>query len=219
MDQAKQDLDNIKVKLLEQIKTQYSEEQAKELTKRIEKMQDDEFVVFLKTQGLLKDDGTPQQETQCIFCSMVFGQIPTTKIDENEKAIAILELNPISQGHALIIPKDHLESEEQITPEIKSLTNQVSKQLKKAFLAQRVDQIPANVMGHQIINLLPIYSNETIESPRTKQTPEGLAELKKTFDNSKPEQIIQKQEIQEETKEKELEQINEKDMILPRRIP
>ena len=87
-------------------------------------------------------------------------------------------------------------------------------------MSQRVDQIPANVMGHQMINLLPIYSNETTESPRTKQTPESLAKLKEQFDNSKPEQInLSESSPEQKEEDEEIEQISEKDMLLPKRIP
>jgi hypothetical protein len=219
MDQVKEDLENIKSKVLEQIKNQYPEEQAREFENKINSMNEDQFVAFLKQQGILKEDGSPAQDSQCIFCSMVNGQIPTTNIAENEDAIAILELNPISQGHSLIIPREHLESEDLLSATTKDLANQVAEQLRKAFIAQRVDQIPANVMGHQVINLLPVFSNETMESPRTKQTPEGLAKLKEHFENSKPQQIEETVEEQEELEEDEIEQISEKDMILPKRIP
>ena len=43
----------------------------------------------------------------CIFCKIVKGQIPSIKIYENESVLAFPDIGPISQGHTLIIPKDH----------------------------------------------------------------------------------------------------------------
>ena len=42
-----------------------------------------------------------------IFCKIVNGEIPSNKIYEDSKVIAILDVNPRSNGHTLIIPKKH----------------------------------------------------------------------------------------------------------------
>ena len=43
----------------------------------------------------------------CIFCKMVTGQIPVTKIYEDETVFAFLDIGPISDGHTLVVPKQH----------------------------------------------------------------------------------------------------------------
>ncbi len=45
----------------------------------------------------------------CIFCKMVAGQIPVTKICEDEVVLAFLDIGPLSDGHTLVIPKQHFE--------------------------------------------------------------------------------------------------------------
>ena len=45
----------------------------------------------------------------CIFCKMVAGQIPVTKIYEDEIILSFLDIGPISDGHTLVIPKQHFE--------------------------------------------------------------------------------------------------------------
>jgi len=219
MTNPEMDLVNIKSKVIEQIKNQFEEPQRSEFISKINDMTDEQFVEFLKQQGLIQgEEESPKQ--QCIFCSMVFGDIPTTKIGENEKAISILELNPITQGHSLIIPKEHIETEDKLPPEIKDLANQISEKIKKSFNPKRIDLIPGHVMGHQLINILPIYNNETIESPRQKQTPEGLAKLKETIEKAQPEQIEEKEKPKEEkVEEQKKEEINETNTWLPKRIP
>ncbi|GHU53639.1 hypothetical protein FACS189496_5130 [Bacilli bacterium] len=42
---------------------------------------------------------------KCIFCDIINGVIPCKLIAENEGAIAFLDVNPISDGHTLVIPK------------------------------------------------------------------------------------------------------------------
>lgn len=43
----------------------------------------------------------------CIFCKMVAGQVPVTKIYEDELVLSFLDIGPISDGHTLVIPKQH----------------------------------------------------------------------------------------------------------------
>ncbi|MHC4742844.1 MAG: HIT family protein [Planctomycetota bacterium] len=45
----------------------------------------------------------------CIFCKMVAGQIPVATIYEDEIVLAFLDIGPLSDGHALVIPKQHFE--------------------------------------------------------------------------------------------------------------
>ena len=46
----------------------------------------------------------------CIFCSIINGDIPSSKVYEDEFCYAFLDINPQAATHALIIPKDHMES-------------------------------------------------------------------------------------------------------------
>ncbi|MBP7052749.1 MAG: HIT family protein [Phycisphaerae bacterium] len=43
----------------------------------------------------------------CVFCKMVAGEIPVTKVYEDEAVLAFLDIGPISDGHTLVIPKQH----------------------------------------------------------------------------------------------------------------
>lgn len=43
----------------------------------------------------------------CIFCKIVKGEIPSTKLFENDTVLAFLDIMPASKGHALVIPKKH----------------------------------------------------------------------------------------------------------------
>jgi len=76
-------------------------------------------------------------------------------------------------------------------------------------------------MGHQIINLLPAYKNENLDSPRKKENPESLGKLKQRIESS-PEQInFQEKAPQEKIQEKppKTEVIDEKNTWLPKRKP
>lgn len=218
MEETKQDLEKIKEKLIEQIKNQYDENQANDFISKINEMNSEQFIEFLKTQGLISEENNSQGK--CVFCSMVSGEIPTTKIGENGSGIAILEINPVTEGHTLIIPKSHVGKDTKLEENFLELTEEVTKKLTKAFSPTKIELIPGEILGHQVINALPIYNEENIDSPRTNKNPEELLTIKEKIENSKIEEINlpeKEEEIVEEKTEKE--EINEENTWLPRRIP
>jgi len=54
----------------------------------------------------------------CLFCKMVAGQIPVAKIYEDEVVLSFLDIGPISDGHTLVIPKQHFEKLHDCPPEL-----------------------------------------------------------------------------------------------------
>ena len=53
---------------------------------------------------------TAQHVSDCIFCRIVNGEIPGLCVYENDDVFAFLDINPISVGHTLLIPKKHCET-------------------------------------------------------------------------------------------------------------
>ena len=53
----------------------------------------------------------------CIFCKISSGEIPTKVITETEKSIAFLDAFPLTKGHTLVIPKNHHEKIQNMSPE------------------------------------------------------------------------------------------------------
>lgn len=43
----------------------------------------------------------------CIFCKICAGELPASKIYEDEHVIAFMDIGPVSKGHALVVPKEH----------------------------------------------------------------------------------------------------------------
>ena len=46
-------------------------------------------------------------DSVCVFCEIVSGRIPSLKVFENDHVLAFLDINPVSDGHTLVIPKAH----------------------------------------------------------------------------------------------------------------
>ena len=57
----------------------------------------------------------------CLFCSIIAGEIPSTKVYEDELCLAFRDIAPQAPTHVIIIPKAHLASADEITPENSAL--------------------------------------------------------------------------------------------------
>lgn len=51
-----------------------------------------------------------RSDTDCIFCSIVAGVRPCHKVLETDQVLAIMDIYPSSDGHTLVMPKEHFES-------------------------------------------------------------------------------------------------------------
>ena len=55
--------------------------------------------------------------TDCIFCKIIDGELPSTKLYEDDNVLCFLDINPINPGHALVIPKVHSEFLSEMSPD------------------------------------------------------------------------------------------------------
>jgi len=69
----------------------------------------------------------------CIFCKITAGQIPCAKIYEDDKVLAFLDINPISEGHTLIIPKAHAQNLWEIREQDLAAVHVASKKIIQAM--------------------------------------------------------------------------------------
>lgn len=46
-------------------------------------------------------------DPDCLFCRIVAGEVPSTRVDEDERTIAFMDLSPATRGHALVVPRAH----------------------------------------------------------------------------------------------------------------
>ena len=80
--------------------------------------------------------GTPQDAAgqQCIFCQVISGAVPSRKVYEDEVVLAILDIRPASPGHLLIMPKQHVMTMSQLSPDAVARLGITAKVLSKVLL-------------------------------------------------------------------------------------
>ena len=56
-------------------------------------------------------------DPDCLFCKIVAGEIPATRIHEDERTVAFMDINPATRGHVLVVPREHSRDLLAIDPE------------------------------------------------------------------------------------------------------
>ncbi len=104
-------------------------------------------------------------DSECIFCKIVKGTIPAEKIHEDEVSLSFLDINPVNEGHLLIIPKAHYENMA-ITPDhlIENLFKKAKAFLPSLQKATGADFVALTVVGtdvpHFHIHLIPRFHKD-----------------------------------------------------------
>ena len=83
----------------------------------------------------------------CIFCSIVKGEIPATRIYEDDTVLAILDISQVTKGHTLVIPKQHTENFMSCEPELMKHVMEVAQMLAKRIM-ERTHAEGMNVLSN-----------------------------------------------------------------------
>jgi len=152
----------IKEQLSKQIES-WPDAQKEPARQQIEAMNAEQLEEFLEKNKLVKDG----KGVGCIFCSIAKEETPSYKIDENQEAIAILEINPLSKGHIIIIPKEHKPTEE--VPTLLSFAREVAKKLKTKLKPEDIRIETTSVQGHGLVNIIPVYKDKKLEKKKAEE--------------------------------------------------
>src|SRR5450631_1061706 len=81
----------------------------------------------------------------CVFCKILSGEIPSQKVYDDPRCFAILDINPVSWGHVLVLPKEHHETWTDLPPDLAA---------DLARAAQKVAVAAKKAAGAEGFNLL-----------------------------------------------------------------
>ncbi len=173
---SQEETDEIKQKIISHIESTFPEEQKSSAINQIKSMNHEEFENFLKRNNLIKNENPEQPETECVFCSIASNKINTCILEENKDAVAVLDINPVSKGHTLVISKKHTDT---VGKDILAFANDVAQKIKKKLNPTKIEITRSKLFGHEVINLIPVYKNENINSERHHASMEELEQVKK----------------------------------------
>ena len=110
------------------------------------------------------------KDTNCIFCKIANGEIPSKTLYEDDKFRVILDLGPASKGHALILPKEHYadlyELPEETAGEVMKLAKKMATQMTQRLgcegfnLVQNNGELAGQTVFHFHMHLIPRYRED-----------------------------------------------------------
>lgn len=115
------------------------------------------------------------RDPDCIFCKILEGELPATVIDEDERTVAIMDINPATRGHALVIPRSHskdlLEIEAEDLGAVALAAQRLAGRLTQRLRADGVNLInscgaPAwQTVFHFHVHVIPRYAGDPLRLP------------------------------------------------------
>ena len=90
---------------------------------------------------------------ECVFCKIIRGEVPSVKLYEDERTYAFMDINPLSSGHSLVIPKHHAENIYVTPPHASGAAmatlSKVSAAINRAVKPEGINILQANGPGAQ----------------------------------------------------------------------
>ncbi|MGP1677990.1 MAG: HIT family protein [Burkholderiales bacterium] len=108
--------------------------------------------------------------SDCVFCSIVAGQIPSTKVHEDELTLAFMDIGEVNPGHVLVMVKPHVENiyglDDRLAAAVFQTAARVARAVKKAYSPEGVTLYQANgpaagqTVYHFHLHLVPRYARD-----------------------------------------------------------
>lgn len=127
----------------------------------------------------------------CIFCKIIAGEIPSTRIYEDATTIAFMDINPGTRGHALVIPKAHAVDIHDVPADLLADMARTAQRVAQAAKAQLgcagVNLVQSSGAAafqsvfHIHIHVIPRYDGDGVRLPWTP-TPGNKEDIAKTAD-------------------------------------
>jgi histidine triad (HIT) family protein len=116
-------------------------------------------------------------DQDCIFCRIIAGEIPAEIVDEGERTMTIMDINPATRGHALVIPRRHVRDLLEIERADLEATVVAAQQLA-AKMPERLGADGVNLLNscgraawqtvfHFHLHVIPRYEGDPLRLPWT----------------------------------------------------
>ncbi len=124
--------------------------------------------------------------TDCLFCKIIRGELPSYKVYEDEHTLAFLDIRPVNAGHTLVIPKVHAHNIFDIDPDDWTAVSKVVRELaiaiEKGVGADGVNIAMSNrehagqVVDHPHVHIIPRFKGDGLKLMPQRTYAEGEAE-------------------------------------------
>ena len=125
-------------------------------------------------------------DPNCIFCKIVAGELPASIVDEDERTVSFMDINPATRGHALVIPRQHARDLLSVEPDDLAAVALAAARLAER-ISERLGPTGVNLLNscgaaawqtvfHFHVHVIPRYEGDPLRLPWTP-TPGDPAEI------------------------------------------
>jgi histidine triad (HIT) family protein len=133
----------------------------------------------------------PDTDPNCIFCKVVAGEIPGEEIDSDDRTLTVMDINPATRGHAVVITRAHAESLVELGDEdmlaamhaVQRVIERMRATLQPAGfnVLHNIGRAAWQSIFHVHVHVIPRYENDPLQLPWLPE-PADPAELAKVAD-------------------------------------
>jgi histidine triad (HIT) family protein len=119
------------------------------------------------------------RDPDCIFCKIVSGEIPSHKIDEDDKTLAFMDISPWTRGHALVIPKEHsrniYDADASDIAAMHLAAQRLAQRMRDRLncegmnILQSSEPVAMQTVFHTHVHVIPRYSDDGLRMPAHPQ--------------------------------------------------
>lgn len=117
--------------------------------------------------------------SECVFCKIIGGQIPSFKVGENKDMIAILDIKPNTHGHTLILSKEHVKNARDMPPPLWTGMMELAKSIGEKQiqvlgaggfnLFMNNESVAEQIIMHAHVHVIPRYLNDGLKFAQPAQ--------------------------------------------------
>jgi histidine triad (HIT) family protein len=114
-------------------------------------------------------------DPDCLFCKIVAGDIPGTKVAEDERTVAFMDINPATRGHLLVVPREHATDLLEIAPDdlaaVVAAGQRMARLVKERLGADGVNLLNScgsaawQTVFHFHLHVIPRYDDDPLRLP------------------------------------------------------
>lgn len=129
--------------------------------------------------------------SDCIFCKIVKGELPSSKVYEDEKTLAFLDISPVNIGHTLVIPKEHFKNILETPEDIIAHMMRVVKKVSHGLEALTIDGINITMNNKEAAGQIVFHSHIHV-IPRHQGDGFGMWHGKRPYKDGEKEEVAKK---------------------------
>jgi histidine triad (HIT) family protein len=113
--------------------------------------------------------------SDCIFCKVLAGDIPSEMVDSDDRTVAVMDINPATRGHVVVITREHAENLFDVSDEdllaVMQMARRVAERMKQTLepggfnILHNIGRVAWQSIFHFHLHVIPRYEDDALQLP------------------------------------------------------